>query len=47
MLKINIDKQLLKYLDAYCTIMDIDLTEYIRIATETSLNKDLSKIKGH
>lgn len=44
MLKIDIkDKELLKCLDAYCTIMNIKTNDYIIDAIQTQLNKDIRK----
>lgn len=47
MLKLDIkDKQLLKYLDAYCMIMDITINDYIINAIESHLNEDLRNIQN-
>lgn len=48
MLKIDIkDKELLKNLDAYCYIMDINTDSYIIDAIKTQLLKDISIIKSN
>lgn len=47
MLKIDIkDKELLKYLDAYCLILNISINDYITNAIETQLNNDVNKTRG-
>ena len=48
MLKIDIkDKELLKYLDAYCLLFKIKPNDYIINAIETQLNKDLRLCKQY
>lgn len=39
------DKKLVKQLDAYCMVMNINKTKYVRDAIEFKLNFDLDNLK--